>query len=213
MIRQIESSAIPYPQRHFFRMEVESDLEHVAGEPFDEADLEELVKIHSTPFYRALENFGRARGTIEAAIAVLPLMMAGLYLSKEGNMIQFIREGGAAMYPILAIGAVLMFRELQNIFRLLVVRDHSQDNLRLDTSSVLVGCLALVLFGFGNSAMGLYVSAGAVFRDHLSYEIFLMGAKESLASAILSLSLAGLILLAHYATRRVLHLWSAPVLE
>jgi len=126
-------------------------------------------------------------------------------------MIQFIREGGAGMYLILAVGLFLLGREALNVVRLLLIKDHSEENLRIDTSSVLIGCLALTFLGVGWTFLGVYVSASAVTQSHQLLELLLIGAKESLTPTILSLLLSAVIVLAHYGTRRVLHGWRAPI--
>ncbi len=100
-----------------------------------------------------------------------------------------------------------------NIIRLFIIKDHSANNLRIDTSSVWLGCLALMFVGVGWTLLGIYVSASAVAAAYASYQLLLIGAKESLAPAILSSMLAAPIVLTHYASRQILFRWQAPIPE
>jgi hypothetical protein len=163
--------------------------------------------------HRALKHLGAHRKYVETIISVFPLILTATFIFKERKMIDFIREGGAGRYVILVIGAFLLFREIQHAFRLVVVKDHSKENLRLDTSSVLLGCLALMFFGFGWTVLGIYISSTASLQANTSYEILLTGVKESLTPTILSSLATALVVLAHYTTRRILHIWHAPVNE
>lgn len=112
-------------------------------------------------------------------------------------MIDFIREGGIGMYGILAIGMLLLGKEVLNAIRLVIAKDHSAQNLRIDTASVLLGCLALMLVSIGSTILGVYVSADAVMRSHLSSDLLMAGAKESLTNIVLSSFLCAVIILAH----------------
>jgi hypothetical protein len=208
VIRQLGESAIPYPHRHFLELELQADREELGNFDFSADDLRGLEDLYSTPAHRLLKLSGGHRRDIETAIAFAPLILAANFISKEGHMLQFIREGGAGMYVILFIAALMIYREVQNGFRLLVVKDHSSANLRLDTSSVLLGCGALLTFGIGMSALGIYVSFNAT--NGVSPE-FLIGAKESLTPLILASLLSAVVVFAHYAVRRILTIWYAPV--
>jgi len=208
MIRHLGESAIPYPHRHFLQLELESDKEQLGEFDLSEDDIRGLEDLYATPSHRLLKLAGGHKRDVETAIVFAPLILAANFIVKEDHMFQFIREGGAGMAVILLIAAVLIYREIQNAFRLLVVKDHSPANLRLDTSSVLLGCAALVTFGIGLSALGIYVSFNAT--NSLSPEFFI-GAKESLTPLILSSLLSALVVFSHYAVRRILTIWYAPV--
>lgn len=126
-------------------------------------------------------------------------------------MVNFVREGGIGMYAIMIVGVLLLGRELLHVVRLMIVKDHSRGNLRLDTSTVLLGCFALLLLGLGSTVLGFYLSAESATRSGFSQEILLIGAKESVTHMVLSSFLCSVILLAHYGTRRLLHIWRAPL--
>ena len=209
---QIADSSIPYPQRHLLALEIEGDA-GALEETLADADLRELEAIHSTRLSRLLAALGARKREIETLIAFTPPSFAAVYFFKEEKMIEFIRDGGAGMYALLAIGTFLLLKEALNVFRLLVIKAHSKENLRLDTPSVLLGCLALMFFGIGLTALGIYISANAVFEAKLPYDILMLGVKESLAPLILSSTLSAVIVLAHYSTRHILRIWHAPIAE
>jgi hypothetical protein len=214
--KQLEESSIPFPQRHLLALELKQDLAGVQDTTeatFTKTDLDDLIKIHSTRLHRVLNLLGEFRKPIETTVSFIPLVVAATLFSKEGKVIDFIREGGTGMYVLIVIGAFLLAKEFLHVFRLIVVKDHSKTNLRLDTPSVILGCLALVFFGLGWSILGIYISANASLQAGVSHEILLTGIKESLTPTILSALLSGLVILAHYTTRRVLHIWHAPVLD
>ncbi|MEQ1876059.1 MAG: hypothetical protein ABL958_05395 [Bdellovibrionia bacterium] len=214
MAEQLENSSIPFPQRHLLALELGSDPNLTGpGATLDEKDLAELGRIHSTLWFKILQNFGNSKKYIETLIAFVPLIAAATFISKEGKMIEFIHEGGAGMLIILVLGGFLLFKELQNMFRLLVVKDHSKGNLRLDTSSVMLGCLALMFFGIGWTGLGVYISANAALEADRSMTILMMGVKESLTPTILSALVSAMVVLAHYTTRRLLLIWHAPVVS
>ena len=126
-------------------------------------------------------------------------------------MIDFFREGGAGMIVILLVGAILLFRELGLFFRTVLIKDHSKKNLRLDSMSVIVGVLALVLLGLGVTSLGAYVSVTGVMEHGLPINILLIGLKESITAFIVSATFSSLILHMHFTTRRLLNLWRAPI--
>lgn len=125
-------------------------------------------------------------------------------------MLQFIHEGGTAMYAILAIGVLLLGRELQLAFRLLVVKDHARENLRIDSFAVVVGVLGLFFTGLAGTGLGIYVSADALARSQLPNSIFIAGLKESLTCVTLATALGSIVLLMHFCTRRLLTSWKVP---
>jgi hypothetical protein len=212
---QIKDLDIPYPQRRLLELEVNADLQaHGAAASdarFSTQELADLRAIHATPIRRFLERFGQARKDVETSAAFLPLLVALFYIMEDRVMVDFIREGGVGMYAILAIGLLLLGKELLNVIRLVIIKDHSSNNLRIDTPSVLLGCLALALLSLVSTILGFYKSAEAATQTSTSYDILIIGAKESITSLVLGLFLCSLVILAHYGTRRALHVWHAPV--
>ena len=214
LAKQIRASRIPYPQKFELEQEICSDLAQSPSHNnalLSVEDLRELEEIHSSKLTRALENAGPGRSFLETVIAYLPLIIVGVTIYKEQTMIEFIREGGAGMYAILFIGLFLMAREIKSVFLLLIARDHRKENLRIDTWSVVTGCSALMLLGVGGSALGVYVSMKASLAAAASLPILLTGLSESLAPLILSALICACVMLAHFATRRVMSFWRAPI--
>jgi hypothetical protein len=212
-IRQIRASNIPFPHRFLLELEVRRDIDS-GGEDgeFAREDLCELERIHSTRLRRGLAKLkaGQRLGA-EMFGALTPLFTAFFFIIKEDTMLQFIREGGAIMFAILIIGAFLLGKEALNFFRLVVIKDHAGENLRLDTALVWLGCSALMCIGIGGTLLGFYVSAKYVEQSHASYEILLIGAKESLTCTILSSMFCALIAFMHFATRQMMTHWRAPL--
>lgn len=212
---QLRALDIPYPQKQLLEKEVLQDLEHFPQSEevlFSVDDIQKLQELHTTQVSKWLSSFSlEARRYIETSFAFLPLILAFTFIIKEEKMMNFIKEGGAGMYLILLIGFFLLSQEALKVFRLLVVKKHSQQNLMLDTTSVLLGCLALMFIGIGWSFLGFYFSATYVTQQNMSGELLLIGAKESMTPLILSSLFCTLIVLAHYATRKTLLVWRAPV--
>jgi hypothetical protein len=213
---QVRALNIPYPQKYLLELEMKQDLEFAASEggavepSIPQSVLNDLQAIHSTSLHRLLQRLGDQRKTVETLMAFVPLLTGLFFIMEEEIMVDFIREGGLGMYAILGIGGFMLGKELLNGVRLIVVKDHSAENLRIDTTSVLLGCLALMLVSIGSTLLGLYKSAAVAVHPHPAYELLVLGAKESLTNLVLSSFLCALIVLAHYGTRRTLALWRAP---
>ncbi len=155
---QLERMKLPYPQKAALQREIAVHLEHCPeedAEAFSEENLAELYWIHNTVILRLFETFPRKlRLTFEYFLAGAPLVASLIYLHREDYMLEFIRQGGVGMYVVLIIGAGLGSREILLLFRVLVVKDHSEENLRVDTMTVLVGVAALVLLGVSATVLG-----------------------------------------------------------
>lgn len=211
---QIANINIPYPQKLFLKVEIEDHLLRSKEDvpEFAPNELKALSDIHNTLAYRQLNSVSeKVRTKIEFTILVTPILGLLYFLTKEDFMINFIYEGGAPMYPILLLGAVLVFRELSLFFKTIIVKDHSPKNLNIDTNSVLIGAFALIALGIGASALGLYFTAMGVASGKPPIEVFFYGLKESLGGIILSSTLAAFILIMHFTTRRLLLNWKAPL--
>lgn len=213
---QISRSGIPYPQRHWLAVEVERDLEAV-GVATDDAkflheELEELSELHATHLYRWLAGFGAYRRMVETWLSVFPLMMGGLFIFKEMKMIEFMIQGGVSgMLIILALGLFLLGKEILQMLRLVFIKDHSAQNLQLDSTSVFLGCAGVMFIAIGWTAMGLYKTTQAVMLQQNSMAILLEGAHESLTPVVLASALSALVVFAHYTTRNIMRIWHAPV--
>lgn len=216
---QLKKLQIPYPQKRELELEVYSDISNDGGKglAFLPEDLDELYQIHNTAFFKSLNKLSqKLRAKCEIAVTLIPIILLLTYLAREGFMFEFIREGGFPMLIIIAISLPLLYREVLNMFRLFIVKDHSKKNLSLDTPSVLLGCLTLICLGFGGTGTGLYYTARGVVAVGLSNEMMLTaltGLKESLGSIILGSVAASLVLVMHYTSRRLMVRWEAPLVE
>lgn len=139
--------------------------------------------------------------------------MVGLliFLGKEGFMFQFVREGGAGMLPILVLGLLLVLRELRSFLQLIIIKDHSQNNLKMDSTALLIGGAALIALGFGATALGIYYSANATIASNAPTSLFITGVKESMGPIIVSSCFAAFVFILHFTTRRLMVTWKAPI--
>jgi hypothetical protein len=211
---QVAELKIPYPARVHLARELACHLAHAPEEqdPVLSADeLADFYAIHNTWLLRALERVPeRLRLAIELLLAGGPMTALLVYVKGESIMFDFIKQGGAGMHVILVVGALLLLRELHLLWRTLVIKDHSRKNLRLDTPSVAIGALALVLIGLGATGMGIFYAASYVEHQNLPATVFIQGLREASTCFIVSSVLAALVLLLHVFTRRTLLRWKVP---
>lgn len=211
---QVAQLKIPYPARVQLRQELAAHLEHFpeeAGSALSEEALAEFYEIHNTWLLRALEALSpRLRLAIEFLLAGGPMTALLFYVKEESIMFEFIKQGGAGMHVILAVGAFLLFREFLLLWRALVIKDHAEKNLKLDTPSVAIGAFALVLTGAGATGMGVYYAASYVEHQNLPVSVFIEGLREASTCFIVSCVLAALVLLLHVFSRRTLLSWKVP---
>ncbi len=214
---QIEDLSIPYPEKKQLLAEIEDHFQKTnesETEGFGIDALDEFTSIHNSAALLALRKLPRlARTAIELFFIGGPLMGLLTYLIKENFMTELIHKGGAAMYPILAIGLFLLFREALLFFRVAMLRDHTKRNLSVDSSSVLIGSLALSVIGIGATFAGIYVSIASAMATESQphYDWIVLGVGEAISNVILSSILVAFILLLHYTTRRLLVRWQAPI--
>jgi len=210
---QIQDLPIPYPQKKHLELEIEADpTSHQEGSHFQKEDLEELYGVHNNSVYKLLSCLRPTwKNRIETAIALVPLTILTVTYGKEKFMIEFIKEGGFGMLAILALSIPLFYRECMNIFRLILVKDHSKRNLKIDSSAVQIGCLAITFLGFAGTALGIYYTATAAIASPAHQDILIIGVKESLGNVILASAFASLILVMHYTSRSLLNRWQAPL--
>ena len=110
-------------------------------------------------------------------------------------MLEFIREGGFAMYFILVIAGAALLLQARRAFAWFVSRDHSAASLARNTATPLYLAAATMLAGLSGSAGAFRVAFYRVVEDKLGGEMALIGAAEALAPVLLAGSLAFLIVL------------------
>jgi hypothetical protein len=214
--KQIDELPIPYPQKKQLLAEIEDHIQNSSeseNEGFEDDDLEELVLVHNNHALLFLRQLPPAvRNAIELTLIGGPLVGLLPYLTyKGGYMYQFFINGGVAMYAIFAIGVLLLGREALLFTRVMILKEHNKANLKMDSSSVLVGSLALTVLGIGAACLGAYVSITSALSNNSPNVIVLTGIGESITNVIASTTFAALILLIHYTTRRLLLYWQAPI--
>lgn len=206
---------IPYPQRTRVLRELEGDLwSHYSalrdrglseGEARDETlrnlglDAEALASlqaIHSPAIRRILSRLPEpAREPVEWVCAGLPLLATLYLLLLEVPMLDFMRQGGAAMWMILLIGGAGLFLQLHRAFAWFVVRDHSERSLARATSTPLYLAAAAVVVSIGGTATGFRVVLHRWSEGMFDGDVAILGFIEALSCVILGTTLAALIIL------------------
>jgi len=215
---QIEDLSIPYPQKQQLLAEIEEHFQNTNEdeESFGSEALQEFTSIHNNSALLVLRKLPQPiRTLIELFFIGGPLMGLLTYLIKENFMTELFHKGGAAMYPILAIGLFLLLREALLFFRVAMLRDHTKKNLNIDSSSVLIGSLALAVIGVGATFAGIYVSIASAMANESQphYEWVVAGVGEAISNIVLSSILVAFVLLLHYTTRKLLLRWQAPIAQ
>lgn len=212
---QIQSTSLPYPNKREILDEIEEHVLHNPGEAkeiFSEESLNDLYGIHNTKFKQALDKMDPSLGLrIQKFLVLCPLVGLSLFILKERFMLEFLNEGGAGMILILLIGLILLGREAFYFLRLILIKDHSTGSIQVDSFSGIVGSCALVVLGLAVGFLGAYLTLNSVLAHQLGRETLIMGLKESLSPLIVSSTMAALILLIHFSTRRLLLHWKAPL--
>jgi hypothetical protein len=211
---QLDKLNIPYPQKTILCNEIQRHIENFpeqCDQTFTHEAMNDLYEIHNTALFRFLESLHPTfRHVFEFVFAAAPITVLLIYLMEENFMSQFIHEGGPGMYVILAIGILMLAREFRLLQRVFIVKDHSPESLNIDSMTVVIGTLALVLMGVTVRGLGAYHSALFVGNENLPISILIIGLKESITGLVLSSSLAAVILLLHFFTRRMMVKWKIP---
>ena len=112
-------------------------------------------------------------------------------------MFAFFREGGVAIYGVLALGSVGLLLDWQRMFIWFVMRDHSEKSLRLHTTASLYLGVATFLLGALGTAVAYYVVIDRWSAGMLSDSDLRVGLKEPLPCFVIGCALTGLIVLTH----------------
>lgn len=232
LVRLRDGLDLPYPERADFLNELRSDLAQIyssyldSGLSEDEAykatlkdfqfgqnDLASLRKAHQSLLQKIRDAVPESlQNLVEYLSGMVPLGLLCYAIEREIAVMNFIQEGGSpGMYAIILIGLYLLGLELLSAMRVVFFRDHSKRNLNIETSNVLLGCLGLMLVASAWTIMGIYNTANAMSLNPSAMDILFTGFKESLVPVSTGLLLSALVVLAHFATRHILHKWKAPL--
>ena len=107
-------------------------------------------------------------------------------------MLEFMREGGFAMWVILLIGGSALLLQARRIMAWFVTRDHSSQSLGRNTATPLYLAAASLLAGIGGSAAGM---RAVLYHYGEGTEIMVYGFIEALAPALFGAFLAFFIVL------------------
>lgn len=206
---------LPYPERALFVEELGADLEAAyqdlrdRGLPEAEArlgalralalspqDSADLSAVHRPAVRRALDRLpAPVRDLVEATGAMVAFAAVILDLALEAPVILFLREGGVAMYVVLAIGGFALLLQIQRAFTWFLLRNHSSQALRQATSTPLYLAAATLCAGLMGTAMGYYVVLMVWAQGKIGPEELKVGLREPLSCLIVGAALATLVVL------------------
>ena len=206
---------IPYPMRARVLQELDADLWLYfaalldEGVPEDEAmratlralaldsdAMASLQAIHNPAISRILMRLPQpAREPAEWICSAIPLLSTVYFIFKEVPMMDFLHEGGGAMWLILLIGGAGLFLQMRRILSWFVLRDHSQRSLGRNTATPLYLAAATLVLSLGATALNFYVVLYRWTEGKLVAEQARVGFTESLSTVIVGAALATLIIL------------------
>lgn len=217
LARVEERLDLPYPDRAELLDELAADLEAAylafrergLGEAeardaalrevsLDPADLAALADVHRPAARRALDRLpARARTLAAPAALAFPFLALLWLLSAKVPLVLFLREGGAAVAWVLALGALALFLELRRFFVWFVLRDHGPAALAEDTPAPLYLAAGAALAGLGGTALGYHAVLARWEAGLLAPGALRAGLREPLACAVTGCALATLTVLLH----------------
>lgn len=209
---------IPYPEKQYFLREIENDFEfsfnyfvengnsQMEAEKnaarlveLSDIDQKKIENCHSSSIYKKYWMFSeKHQQTIEYLIGMMPVLTVHLYLIKEVPMMDLIQQGGAAMYPILLVGALALILQFKIFFSWFIARNHSEKSLEANHALALslgIGCFLIGVFG---TLMGLYQSfhyVEVINEVNRFQKILALGISESIVSLIFG---SGVLLLVFF---------------
>lgn len=212
---------LPYPERALFLDELEADLlavyqdlrarglgedaaaaAAVAALELAPEDRAALLSLHRPAVRRFLDRLpAPARDQLEAGTSTLAFAGVTLTLATEAPVMTLIREGGLPTLVVLAIGLLGLLLLAHRLFRWFVLRDHSAESLRLNTSTPLVLAAATLGAGVMGAAIDYYVVLMVWSQGLIDAEALRVGLREPLSPLIFGAALATLTLLLHAATQ------------
>jgi hypothetical protein len=223
---------VPYPARRELVAEIAADLDaafeaalqdgldpvdaeaaaldalHLHADPTTRAALEE---VHRSALGRALHRLApRARAVAGWAGAALPLAITLVYLSLEVPVLDLLRLGGFAVFPIIALGILGTVAALRRAFLWGIVKDHRPETLGLDDGTPLHLAFATLLVGLAGTALGIYVSIVGAEEERIPRDLIVSGVKESLTCVILACGFASLTVVVHVLARTMLRRAGVP---
>ena len=216
VLRRIETMLdVPYPQRSHILRELEADLSACASDlreqgateqeardgalrdlGLDEQALASLSALHAPIIRRLLLRLPQpVREPAEWLAAGSSLLIGFYFIITEVPMLEFIIEGGFAMFPILIIAGAALLLQARRAFSWFVSRDHSAASLARNTATPLYLAGAVLCCALAGSALGFRAVFAYVLENNLGTDVVMTGASEALAPLVLGGSLAFLIVL------------------
>ncbi len=220
VLTQVERALdIPYPQRTQVVRELEFDLwalyEALREQGFsdaearaqalheldlDEANLASLTDLHTPTIRRIVLRLPKpAREPAEWLAAGLSLFAGVFFIISEVPMLDFMREGGFAMWVILLIGGLGALLHLRRILSWFVIRDHSPQSLARNTPTPLYLALTCFIVGVAGTSLGFIAVLNAYAKYDYNHELLVAGSIEALAPVVFGGAFAVLLLLVHTA--------------
>jgi hypothetical protein len=210
---------MPFPERRRFLRELASDMAHAYDEfrasghseeashrqtletfDIEGTDWSDLNRLHQSRVQRILDRMPRGLGEMVLDFSgVVPLMAFLILVTKEVPMFEFLREGGIPSIVVISLlGGIGLAVQLRCAFRWFVVRDHSENSIRVVPKGPLYLGLAAMLAGVVGTALG-YRNVFHYWAAHpaVTPEVIRSGLAEPLASLVLASVLAGVVALLH----------------
>lgn len=216
VLQRVEAKLdVPYPYRAQVLRELEADLwacyaallDDGASEAeardaavrdlgLDDDALRSLSAVHTPAIRRILMRLpAPAREPAEWLAAGASLTACLYFFLKEVPMLDFIRQGGFAMYIILIIAGAAMLLQMRRAFSWFVTRDHSPGSLARNNATPLYLAAATLCASLAGSALGFRAVLYRIADGTFPPEVMIPGAFEALAPVVLGGLLATLIVL------------------
>ncbi|MBK7865094.1 MAG: hypothetical protein IPJ65_42155 [Archangiaceae bacterium] len=177
----------------------------------DASAIATLEAVHLPAVRRALARLpAPLRGWVDSLAAAAPLFGFILYTFYEVPLLTFFREGGLAVWLLLALGGLAVLLELHRAVVWLVLRDHSAASLRRDTSTPLYLAAAALLVGLQGAALGYYVILGLWAEGRLEGVRLKEALREPLPNVVVATTIAALVVLLHGVIKAALRALRVP---
>jgi hypothetical protein len=221
---------LPYPERALVLDELAGELEAayqaaregglepaaaraaaLAQLELDAAALASLEAVHLPVVRRALARLpAPLQGWVDAVGAAAPLFGFVVFTFTEVPLLLFFREGGFAVWLILALGGLAILLELHRALSWLVLRDHSAASLSRDTPTPLYLAAATLCIGVQGAALGYYFILQLWAQGRLEGARFHDALREPLPNLVVAATIAALVVLLHGAIKAGLRALRVP---
>lgn len=126
---------------------------------WSDSDCNEMEELLNSPIYKVYWKWSYFKqNTFEIFSGMMPLSIIVIYFLQEVPMMSLIEQGGAAMYPILALGVFAVLFQFKIIFSWFFAKNHSDHSLKRQPRKALQLGFGVLILGFFGTMLGLYKS-------------------------------------------------------